>query len=57
MLADIERELFEIHMPLLPICQLVEVTMHDPDELGGMTTHPRLIQYIGDIHRRSGAKP
>jgi oligopeptide transport system substrate-binding protein len=54
MLADIERELFEVHLPLLPICQLVEVTMHDPEALGGMTTHPRLIQYIGDIHRQDG---
>jgi oligopeptide transport system substrate-binding protein len=54
MLADIERELFEVHLPLLPICQLVEVTMHDPKALGGMTTHPRLIQYIGDIHRQDG---
>ncbi|MDP6987727.1 MAG: peptide ABC transporter substrate-binding protein [Phycisphaerales bacterium] len=57
MLAKIERELFEVHMPLLPICQLVEVTMHDPDVLGGMTSHPRLIQYIGDIYKRSGAAP
>ncbi|MBT5382833.1 MAG: peptide ABC transporter substrate-binding protein [Phycisphaerae bacterium] len=54
MLADIERELFEVHMPLLPICQLVEVTMHDPEALDGMTTHPRLIQYIGDIHLKNG---
>jgi len=54
LLAAIERDLFEVHMPLLPICQLVEVTMHDPEALGGMTTHPRLIQYIGDIRKRSG---
>lgn len=56
MLADIERELFEVHMPLLPICQLVEVTMHDPEMLSGMTTHPRLIQYIGDIRKDDGGR-
>jgi len=55
MLAKTERELFEVHMPLLPICQLVEVTMHDPDALDGMTTHPRLIQYLGDVRKRSAA--
>jgi oligopeptide transport system substrate-binding protein len=49
MLADIEREIFETHVPLLPICQIVEVTMHDPTVLRGMTSHPRLVQYLGDI--------
>jgi hypothetical protein len=28
--------------------------MHDPEALDGMTTHPRLIQYIGDIHQKNG---
>jgi len=50
-LRDIERDLFTTHMPLLPICQIVEVTMHDPTELNGMTSHPRLIQYLGDVTR------
>ncbi|MDP7030419.1 MAG: peptide ABC transporter substrate-binding protein [Phycisphaerales bacterium] len=49
MLAAIEQSLFQEHMPLLPICQIVEVTMHDPTALSGMTTHPRLVQYLGDV--------
>jgi len=49
LLASIERDLFEQHVPLLPICQVVEIVMYDPDHLTGMTTHPRLIQYLGDI--------
>ena len=57
MLAAIERDVFETHMPLLPICQIVEVTMHDPDRLHGMTMHPRLVQYLGDIRLAQESAP
>jgi oligopeptide transport system substrate-binding protein len=48
-LRSIEHDIFNLHMPLLPICQIVEVTMHDPADTSGMTSHPRLIQYLGDV--------
>ena len=48
-MAAVEKDLFEKHLPLLPICQIVEIGMYDPQQLSGMTTHPRLIQYLGDI--------
>ncbi len=57
MLAEVERTLFQEHVPLLPICQIVEVTMHDPTELSGMTTHPRLVQYLGDVRVSEGVAP
>lgn len=53
MLCAVERELFESYVPLIPICQLVDVSMYDPRALHGMTSHPRLVQYINDIHRSS----
>ena len=56
-LASIERDLFEKHMPLLPICQIVEVTMHDPDRHIGMTSHPRLVQYLGDVRVQEVDRP
>ncbi len=57
MLADIERSLFQEHMPLLPLCQIVEVTMHDPAALSGITTHPRLVQYLGDVRLHTDTAP
>jgi oligopeptide transport system substrate-binding protein len=55
LLWEIEHDIFTTHMPLLPICQIVEVTMHDPTVLGGMTSHPRMIQYLGDVAPRRAA--
>lgn len=49
LLEDAERFLFEQEMPLLPICQLVQLYMYEPGRLKGLTTHPRLIQYLWQI--------
>jgi len=46
MLAEAERLLMEEELPLLPICQLVQSYMYEPGELKGLTSHPRLIQYL-----------
>ena len=51
-----ERLMMEREVPLLPICQVVEVTMYDPARFSGMTKHPRLVQYLHEI-RQAGAKP
>lgn len=48
-MSRIEEDLFQEHLPLIPICQLVDVSMYDPWKLDGMTSHPRLVQYLADI--------
>lgn len=48
-LARTEQVLMEHEVPILPICQVVEVTMYDPARFGGMTEHPRLVQYLHEI--------
>ncbi|MCI0674190.1 MAG: peptide ABC transporter substrate-binding protein [Phycisphaerales bacterium] len=49
LLEDAERLLMEEEVPLLPICQLVQVYMYEPGHLRGLTTHPRLVQYLWQI--------
>lgn len=45
-LSELERRLFNEHLPLIPICQLVDVTMYDPSRMTGVTHHPRLTHYL-----------
>ena len=45
-LAQLENRLFNQDLPLIPICQLVDVTMYDPTEMTGVTHHPRLTHYL-----------
>jgi oligopeptide transport system substrate-binding protein len=45
-LSEAERYLMEEQAPLLPICQLVQLYMYEPGHLDGLTSHPRLIQYL-----------
>jgi oligopeptide transport system substrate-binding protein len=49
LLQDAERLLVEQDLPLAPICQLVQVTMFDPDRVRGISTHPRFIQYLWEL--------
>lgn len=51
MLADIERELFTEHVPMLTLCQLVRVSMHDPARVRGIGRHPRLVQDLARVRR------
>jgi len=51
MLAEIERELFTEHVPMLTLCQLVRVSMHDPARLRGVGRHPRLAQDLARVRR------
>ena len=48
-LAETEQLMMEHEVPILPICQVVEVTMYDPARFGGMTEHPRLVQYLHEV--------
>ena len=46
LLSELERHLFEDEMPLIPICQIVDIHMYDPEHVYGLTSHPRQIQYL-----------
>jgi oligopeptide transport system substrate-binding protein len=49
MLEECERYLLEEELPLVPICQLVQVYMYEPGTLRGLSEHPRLIQYLWQL--------
>jgi oligopeptide transport system substrate-binding protein len=46
MLEECERYLMEEELPLVPLCQLVQVYMYEPGKLKGLGEHPRLVQYL-----------
>ena len=45
-LEECERYLFQEAVPMLVLCQLVQVYMYEPGELTGLSQHPRLTQYL-----------
>ena len=49
LLADVERRLFNEHMPMIPICQVVDVHMYDPERVSGLSAHPRQVQRLWRI--------
>jgi len=44
-LTDCERTICE-DVPMLPICQLVQVYMYEPGRVKGLSNHPRLTQFL-----------
>lgn len=46
MLRSIEEELFTEEVPMLVICQLLQLYMYDPERISGLTEHPRLVQHL-----------
>ena len=46
MLQKIEEQLFNKEVPMLVICQLLQLYMYEPDSVSGLTTHPRLTQQL-----------
>ena len=46
LLQEAEQLLVNEEMPLIPICQLVQLHMYEPGRVHGLTTHPRLVQYL-----------
>ncbi len=50
MLHDIEEKLFNDEVPMLVICQLLQLYMYEPDRVSGLTTHPRLTQQLWRVN-------
>ena len=46
LLRDIEERLFTEEVPMLVICQLLQLYMYDPEHVSGLTEHPRLVQHL-----------
>ena len=46
LLREIELRLFNEEVPMLVICQLLQLYMYEPDRVRGLTTHPRLTQQL-----------
>ena len=46
MLRSIEEELFTEEVPMLVICQLLQLYMYEPSRVTGLTSHPRLVQHL-----------
>lgn len=49
LLANAERLLIETDMPIAPICQYALIYLYDPVRVHGISTHPRLVQYLHQI--------
>ena len=52
LLEDIERRLFTRHLPMIPICQVVDVHMYDPTRVTGLSDHPRQVQRLWNVDVR-----
>ncbi|MCA9290714.1 MAG: hypothetical protein KDA25_06275, partial [Phycisphaerales bacterium] len=52
-LAAVERVLFTDEVPMLTICQLVQLYMYDPTAVRGISRHPRLVQYLWELEHRA----
>ena len=46
MLRDVEEQLFTEEVPMLVVCQLLQLYMYDPERVTGLTSHPRLVQHL-----------
>ncbi|MGI9014504.1 MAG: peptide ABC transporter substrate-binding protein [Phycisphaerales bacterium] len=46
---DVEERLFNEEVPLLVLCHLVQLYMYDPERIQGLSSHPRLTQYLDEI--------
>jgi oligopeptide transport system substrate-binding protein len=46
MLRDVEEKLFTVEVPMVVICQLLQLYMYDPEHVSGLTSHPRLVQHL-----------
>jgi oligopeptide transport system substrate-binding protein len=53
-LQECERVIVAEEVPMLVLCQLVQVYMYDPARLRGISRHPRLVQYLWTLERRDG---
>jgi oligopeptide transport system substrate-binding protein len=46
LLQEVEKILFTEEVPMLVICQLMQLYMYDPEKIHGLTSHPRLVQHL-----------
>ena len=46
LLQDVEEKLFTQEVPMLVICQLMQLYMYEPKRVSGLTSHPRLVQHL-----------
>ena len=58
-LRGVEEKLFTQEVPMLVVCQLLQISMYDPSSVAGLTTHPRLVQHLWkvttkDVGQQSG---
>ena len=51
MLRNIEEQLFTEDVPMLVICQLLQLYMYDPEKIHGLTSHPRLVQHLWRVSK------
>jgi oligopeptide transport system substrate-binding protein len=49
LLEECERFLFQEDVPLLVLCQYVQLYMYEPGRLTGLTRHPRLVQHLWQL--------
>lgn len=55
LLAEAERYTVEESMPILPIFHYVRYYLYDGEALTGLTSHPRLVQYLWKIEKKPRA--
>lgn len=48
-----EAHIFQNDVPMIPICQLVQLYMYEPGKLRGLSRHPRLMQYLWRLETES----
>ena len=56
MLRTIEERLFTKDVPLLVVCQLLQLYMYDPERVSGLTSHPRLVQHYWRVTVQEDSK-
>lgn len=49
MLQECERILFQEEVPMVVICQAVQVYMYEPGRIKGLSSHPRLTQFLWQV--------
>ena len=55
-LSRAESILVDRDLPMLPLCTYLTITMYHPARVEGITSHPRLEQYLGRVKVKPGAE-
>ena len=53
LLREIEIQLFNEEVPMLVVCQLLQLYMYEPNQVSGLTSHPRLVQQLWRVKSSS----